>query len=194
MLALFDYLWEHHPDYKIGSSETSSPESDTRHIERWELTSPRGKKKVVYFDETAFYGKSEPPDVAAAKDALVTAIAKDERKPSKGDLSGSSASGRDLNGYYMHLQQQGKSVTGLGYGWGCTGTGPLFEINGTYKAGVLRLNFIESTAHQDWHTFKSAVDNQGIHLRDANGYQVIRPVNENARSGDAEKPAAQKHD
>lgn len=77
---------------------------------------------------------------------------------------------------------------------GFTGPGPLFEINGTYKAGILRLNFIESTAHQDWYTFKPAVDNQGIHLRDANGYQVIRPVNEKEEPRGEEKPDPQNQD
>ncbi len=162
--AVFDYLRQHFPGYEIG--ESSTHETPKRVIESYVLMKAPKKKKTLFFDITAFYDKSESNEEIAAKNDFAAATDKDGRIPTKGDLSGTWSVGPDLVGYVVQLDQKGESVTGRGYFWGCVGTIAMFEAAGTYKAGILRIKFSETTQSHAWHRFKPIEGKDGLQLVD----------------------------
>ncbi len=97
---------------------------------------------VATFLCTAHAADSTAAD--ATKNRLITAIEKDNRHPSKSDISGAWCSGPDLSGYTIQLEQRGQDVTGRGYYWGCLGTYDVFQVTGSYKSDRLRLTFTAS--------------------------------------------------
>jgi hypothetical protein len=79
-----------------------------------------------------------------ASAAVSAAIAADRRRPSKSDLSGVWSAGTGV-GYTIQLEQDGTSVRGQGFHWGCLGVYDAFQIRGSYREGVLSLTFDESS-------------------------------------------------
>ncbi len=84
---------------------------------------------------------------------VVTAIVSDKRHPTKANVSGVWTSGPNLVGYVIQLEQQGTSVRGQGYYWGCTETIDVFDITGVYEDDVLTLTFDVPSRKREKHGF-----------------------------------------
>ena len=82
------------------------------------------------------------------------AISGDKRHPTKADVSGVWTSGPNLTGYTVQLEQEGGSVTGQGYYWGCLGIYDHFRVTGSYKKEVLSLTFNGTERKVEKHVFQ----------------------------------------
>jgi hypothetical protein len=84
---------------------------------------------------------------------ITTAIARDNRRPTKADVSGVWTSGPNLVGYTVQLEQRGQSINGQGFYWGCLGTYDTFRVSGSYRNDVLSLTFRVSPLKQTKHVY-----------------------------------------
>jgi hypothetical protein len=85
---------------------------------------------------------------------ITTAIARDNRQPTRADVSGVWTSGPSLAGYTVQLEQRGQSVTGQGFYWGCLGTYDTFHVSGSYRNDVLSLTFRVSPLKKTKHVYR----------------------------------------
>ncbi len=78
---------------------------------------------------------------------ITTAVERDNRRPTKANISGVWTSGPNFVGYTIQLEQRGHSIAGKGFYWGCVGIHDVFRVSGSYQNNKLSLTFRVS-AHQ----------------------------------------------
>jgi hypothetical protein len=84
---------------------------------------------------------------------IATAIAGDNRRPTRADVSGVWTSGPNLVGYTVQLEQRRESINGQGFYWGCLGAYDSFSVSGSYRSNVLSLIFRVSPLKQTKHVY-----------------------------------------